>query len=133
MPVSTLEDVVERAAQEGLPPAQIARIVGLTVEEITPYIPTTVADHEDLMAAGMRFKTSVVQSKMLLALLRTGTLSRAAMIDIAGEVSADVLLHKMRKRLTAWGLTVHTVNGIGYQMALPEVQKARAILRGETP
>ena len=85
------------------------------------------------MAAGMRFKTSIVQSRMLLALLKTGTLSRDAMIGIAGKVSADVLLHKLRKRLTAWGLTVHTVNGVGYQMAPGEVDKARAILRGETP
>src|ERR1700688_915401 len=98
---TTLEDVVERAAREGLPPAQIARIVGLTVDEISPYIPSTVSEHEDLMAAGMRFKTSIVQSLMLLALLKTGTLSRDAMIGIAGKVSADVLLHKLRKRLTA--------------------------------
>jgi hypothetical protein len=130
---TTLEDVVERAAQEGIPPATIARIVGLPVDEITPFLPADAVDHDTLMAAGMRFKTSPVQSRMLVALLRTGVLSRSALIEIAGKVSADVLLHKMRMKLHAWGLTVHTVNGVGYQMSPAEVEKARAILRGETP
>jgi hypothetical protein len=133
MPTTTLEDVVERAAEEGLPTVQIARIVGMTVEEITPYIQDTVTRREELLASAMRFKTSELQGRMLLALLKTGTMSRETLVGIAGTASTDVLIHKLRQRLNAWGLTIHTVHGVGYQMTAGEVEKARAILRGETP
>ena len=132
-PATTIEDVIERAAREGLPAALIARIVGLSVAEITPFIPADVDDREQLMALGTRFRTSPLESRILFAILKNGTLTRERLTDVVGTKSADVLLCKLRKKLTPWGLTVHTVGGVGYQLSQADLEKVRAIARGERP
>jgi len=129
----SIETVVVNAFREGIPVAQIARIVHMPIDDIMPFVPEDVAGPELMMAMARCMKTTPGESKLLYSLLTSGTVSRERVAEIVGVASGDVLLCKLRNKLRFWGLGIATVGGVGYQMSPDDRVKAQAIISGEGP
>ena len=99
-------------------------------------------DNELIIKMARAFKTTKLESRVLMVVLRRGQTSREMLHDAvefnrgnpADETDikiVDVVVCKLRKKLLPWGLLLHTVHSIGYDMTDAHREKAWAIIRGE--
>jgi DNA-binding response OmpR family regulator len=88
-------------------------------------------------------KTTKLESRILLVVLRRGHASREQLHDAVEDNRGnpdeatdkkivDVVVCKLRKKLTKIGIVLHTIHSIGYEMNEADRTKLLSILRGGT-
>jgi DNA-binding response OmpR family regulator len=125
---------------------QAGRLIAMPREDWPPAIPRddrvpTVPKHElgaddiDLvMRIAKVMRTTKLESRILVVLLRRGHASREQLhdvvesnrgnpVDVTHEKIVDVVVCKLRKKLTPLGVNLHTVHSIGYEMSQEDRNK----------
>jgi hypothetical protein len=114
-------------------------------DQRTPSVPAHSLGMDDtqvLMQMSRRLKTSRLESRILLVILRRGHAMREQLhdvvednrgnpIDATQQKIIDVIICKLRKKLTLHGLVLHTIHGLGYEMSDADRNKAWAMINGE--
>lgn len=88
--------------------------------------------------------TTRLESNILLVILRRGRAYREQLHDAVeknrgnpdeptDKKIVDVVVCKLRKKLTPLGLNLNTVHSIGYEMTEADRARAWALIRGEVP
>lgn len=131
------------------------RLIEMPREDWPPLVPRALRapqvqqhapgdDDRDLMLKIARaLKTTRLESRIMLVILRRGQAHREQLhevveqnrgnpVDATGEKIIDVIICKLRKKLTPLGLTLNTVHSQGYEMADEDRKKAWRLINGET-
>jgi hypothetical protein len=152
-------EIAIRLADEGVPLGAIARSVQLPSEELRrhlclvrdagrlislpradwpPGFPREeravelsrqiVSDREALaMAAKQMFDLTPIEADLFLLLLQPGTIRH----DVATSIRTTyVHIHNLRRRLTAFGLTIANIWGYGYKLSDPDRRRAMDLIMG---
>lgn len=101
-------------------------------------------DHDVLMQMAQNLHTTKLESRVLMVILRRGRAHRDQLHDAVEanrgnpddetqQKIVDVVICKLRKKLTPLGLTLRTVHSFGYEMSETDRARAWALIRGEVP
>ena len=107
-----------------------------------PAHPLGLDDGDIVLKMASRLKTTRLESRILLVVLRRGHASREQLHDavednrgnpaeVTGEKIVDVVVCKLRRKLAPLGVILHTVHAIGYEMSEPDRKKVWALIEGE--
>jgi hypothetical protein len=147
IPAGLIRDVLHQAIDEG-------RILAMPREDWPPLVaraqrsgsaPTSELDEEGLIALCARtFHLTRLHSRLLLRFVRRGHCTKDMVHDTVEDnrgnpdeptlkKNVDVHICNMRKRLRPFGLSIHTIYGIGYTMPNEARDAALAVLAKEIP
>lgn len=143
-----IRDILRDAVASG-------RLVELPGEDWPPVIPryqrfAMVSPHklgEDdrdlLLRMSRKLKTTKLESRILLVVLRRGQATRTQLHETVEDNRGnpdeptdikivDVVVCKLRKKLAPLGLILHTIHGSGYEIMQPHRDLAWSLINGES-